>query len=168
MWYGLLQSTFFYCELVWLWRGLKFKHIILIIILYLFTALCIHSRRHHSMLSAGGQYKSRLSTPGTEVFFRWTAACISFRCWASALLWEQADIWHPWLVMGDTCRFAFYDGPWSCLRSGAFSEKLSWGWCDQTGMTPDILLFCIRAETFKRYMIFSTTYYVFFTSTIEI
>lgn len=82
----------------------------------------------------------------------WTAVCVYFYlCSASALLFlEQADSWHPRLVMGDTCRFTFYDGPGISLRRGASYEKPSWEWCDQTGMTWDPLSFCrIRTETSK-------------------
>lgn len=80
--------------------------------------------RHHLAWSvnrgsccSSRQIKSVLYSPVFE-------QCVyPYLCSASALLLEQADSWHPWLVMGDTCRFAFYDGPWICLRSGASYEK---------------------------------------------
>lgn len=83
----------------------------------------------------------------------------------STSLLEQADSWHPWPVMGDTCHFAFYDGPWICPRRGASYERPFWEWCNRTAMTRDpLLLCCIRTETFKCTSVFSTSRNLFFVS----
>lgn len=87
----------------------------------------------------------------SPVFWSEQQCVYPYLYWVSALLWEQVDSWHPWLVMGDTCHFAFHDGLWICSRRGASYEKPSLEWCDQTCMTQDPLLFCcIRVETFLK------------------